>query len=290
MFEYDTTLKEVLLESAGLTLRQLTGLEIRTWRDVELPQVANPRIDLLGETDSGALVHIELQSTNDAKMALRMAKYGLHVYELHDKFPLQVVLYLGADPLRMSDRLVLSGLSSEYKLCDIRNFDGTQLCDSPCIGDNIISILAKWPDRLEGIRRILKRIAEREPARRGKALAQLMILAGLRKLGTDIEREVKQMPILDDILDHEVLGREYKRGKVEGRQEGKQEGWEEGQQEGEQKGRQEGELFVLQRQLVKRFGPLPAWAEERLANSSARQLEKLADQVLEATSLEDLLP
>ena len=48
MNEYDTTLKEVLLDSAGLTLRRLTGLEIRSWRNVELPKVTNPRIDLLG--------------------------------------------------------------------------------------------------------------------------------------------------------------------------------------------------------------------------------------------------
>lgn len=276
MYEYDTTLKEVLLESAGLTLRQLTGFEVRSWRDVELPQVANPRIDLLGETDSGALVHIELQSTNDPKMALRMLNYGLRVYEQHNRFPMQVVLYLGAAPLRMSHQLVLPGISFEYKLADIRDLDGVQLCDSPFIGDNIISILAGWPDKLEGIRRVLRRVAEREPAKRAKALAQLMIIAGLRKLGTDIEREVKLMPILDDILDHEVLGREYKRGRQEGKLEGRQEG------------RQEGELILLRRMAAKRFGQLPAWAEERLASRSAAELEKLADRVLEACSLEDL--
>lgn len=261
MSEYDTTLKEVLLESAGLTLRQLTGFEVRSWRDVELPQVANPRIDLLGETDSGALVHIELQSTNDPKMALRMLNYGLRIYEQRNRFPLQVVLYLGSAPLCMSSQVRLPGLSLEYKLCDIHEFDGRQLCDSPFIGDNIISILAKWPDKLDGIRRVLKRIAEREPPKRAKALAQLMIVAGLRKLGNDIEREVKQMPILDDIMDHEVLGREYKRG----------------------------ELNVLRRMVAKRFGPLPAWAEESLASRSVPQLEELAERVFEAGTLKELL-
>ena len=35
-------------------------------------------------------------------------------------------------------------------------------------------------------------------------------------------------------------------------------------QEGRQEGRQEGEAALLQRQLARRFGPLPEWARERL--------------------------
>ena len=63
------------------------------------------------------------------------------------------------------------------------------------------------------------------------------------------------MPILNDILQHEILGREYKKGRQEGRKEGRQEG------------RQEGELTILIRQIKKRFGSVPKWAEERLENS-----------------------
>ena len=273
MNEYDTTLKEVLLDSAGLTLRRLTGLEIRSWRNVELPKVTNPRIDLLGETGIGDLVHIELQSTNDPKMPVRMLAYGLRILEQYDRFPVQVVLYVGAAPLRMRNRLRLPGLSFEYRLIDIRTLDGPQLCESPAIGDTIMSVLARWPNRREGIRRILRRIADQEPARRGKLLAQLLILAGLRKLDRVIEREVKQMPLLNDILEHEVLGREFKRGKLEGKREGKL----------------EGERELLRRQAAKRFGPLPSWAEEFIASRSLQQIEELADRVLEVSSLDNLL-
>jgi len=100
------------------------------WRDVELPEVTNPRIDLLGETGDGTLVHIELQSTNDPQMALRMLGYGLRVYKLHGKFPNQVVLYLGEAPLRMSDQLMLRGLSFQYRAVDIRELDGERLCEA----------------------------------------------------------------------------------------------------------------------------------------------------------------
>jgi hypothetical protein len=39
---------------------------------VELAEVRNTCVDLLGETEGGDLIHIELQSTNDPTMPLRM--------------------------------------------------------------------------------------------------------------------------------------------------------------------------------------------------------------------------
>ncbi len=73
------------------------------------------------------------------------------------------------------------------------------------------------------------------------------------------------MPILNDILDHDVIGPEYRRGV------------------------QEGELKILHRQIEKRFGKLPQWAEERLASRTAIELEELGVRTLDAESLEDLL-
>jgi hypothetical protein len=66
----------------------------------------------------------------------------------------------------------------------------------------------------------LGKIAASKPSDRATASAELMILAGLRKLGTIIEREMEQMPILDDIMDHDVLGPERRRGIALGGAEG----------------------------------------------------------------------
>ena len=64
------------------------------------------------------------------------------------------------------------------------------------------------------------------------------------------------MPIFIDILENKVLGREYKRGL------------------------QERELTILRRLMEKRFGPIPAWANERLTGKSATELEDLSVRVL----------
>ena len=61
-----------------LILREIEA-PIAPWLNVELPEVRNTRVDLLGETATGDLIHIELQSTNDPDMPLRMAEYCLRV-------------------------------------------------------------------------------------------------------------------------------------------------------------------------------------------------------------------
>ncbi len=101
MHEYDVALKVLLQAATDSLLRQATGLSVARWLNVEMPQVLSSRVDLLGETADGALVHIELQSTNDPDMALRMAEYSLRIYRQFRRFPKQIVLYVGERKLRM---------------------------------------------------------------------------------------------------------------------------------------------------------------------------------------------
>ena len=106
MQEYDVALKLLLRGSAKLTMRELTGTAVENWIDVELPKVVqNTRVDLLGETADKGLVHLELQSGHDPDMPLRMAEYCLGVFRLFERFPRQVLLYVGEAPLRMASEL-----------------------------------------------------------------------------------------------------------------------------------------------------------------------------------------
>src|SRR5215472_4947670 len=49
-------------------------------------KVQNTRADLLGGTASGDLVHVELQSGNDALMPLRTAEYCLGIFASSEDF------------------------------------------------------------------------------------------------------------------------------------------------------------------------------------------------------------
>ena len=264
MHEYDAAFK-LTLQDVDVALRQLTGTTIARWFNVELPQVKNARVDLLGEGETGELIHIELQATNDRTMPLRMLDYCLRIFRQFDRFPIQVVLYAGEAPLNMEATLSGPALNFSYRLVDVRDLDGERLLESAHIGDNIVAILTRLPDVRAAIHRVVERIADLPGEERDAAFAQLFILAGLRRLGDVVQEEARKMPILNDILDHDVIGPEYRRGV------------------------QEGELKILHRQIEKRFGKLPNWAEERLASRTTIELEELGVRTLDAESLEDLL-
>jgi Putative transposase, YhgA-like/Domain of unknown function (DUF4351) len=57
-------------------------------------------------------------------------------------------------------------------------------------------------------------------------------------------------------------------------------------EQGLQQGLQQGQAALLRRQLTRRFGPLPEWAEERLAQAEITQLEAWADRVLDTDTLD----
>ena len=285
MQEYDIALKLLLQGSASLAIRKVTGVAVAKWIDVELPKVQNLRVDLLAETARGELVQVELQSSNDPAMPLRMAEYAIGIYRLLNRFPRQVVLYVGQSPLRMAATLRSPDLRFRYRVIDIRDLDGERLLRSPAVGDNVIAILARLRDHKIAIRRIVGRIAVLPPAERDKALGQLLIFAGLRRLSKVVVEEARKMPIDADIRKHEVIGPWIR----DARQEGVQEGLREGLQEGHRTGRQEGERTIVQRMIEKRFGPLPAWAKRKLASLPSSTLEALTDRILDAPSLKELM-
>ncbi len=264
MHEYDVAIK-LTFQQVDCLVRELTGTTVKRWLNIELPEVRNTRVDLLGETPAGDLVHIELQSTNDTDMAQRMDEYYLRVFRQLKKFPHQVLLYIGEEPLRMPAELKAPAMSFSYRLIDIRELDGGRLLESPHIGDNIIAILARLSDPQAAVHRVLKRIGSLAPGERQTALKRLGILAGLRKpLYELIKQEVKRMPITLDFREHPAVVEEYQRGV------------------------QQGELSMIRRLLQTRFGALPEWADERLKTLTAAELEDLGVRVLNAESIEAL--
>lgn len=69
------------------------------------PEVQQTRVDMLGVAQNRQLIGLELQSTNDRNLPLRMAEYALRTYRLYGKFPDQYVLYVGEAEMRMPSEL-----------------------------------------------------------------------------------------------------------------------------------------------------------------------------------------
>jgi hypothetical protein len=204
--EYDAVLKSLLQDSRNSSIfEQITGLKPGRSLNVEFPEVQQTRVDLLVETagPDRSLINLELQSANDPLLPLRMAEYALRVYRSYQRFPRQYVLYVGEPELRMNSELAGSDFLCRFTIKDIRLLDEEALLESPFASDLIIAILLRHRDRRETIRRILSRIATRGV--RDSAYANLLILAGLRKLAGTIRTEVERMPILNDIMAAKII-------------------------------------------------------------------------------------
>ena len=164
-------------------------------------------------------------------------------------------------------------VSARYRLVDIREFSAEPMRVSDRLEDNVIAVLMRAGDERAAVRRVLQRIADGEPEQRATALAELAILAGLRKLSDVITQEVQQMPILDDIMDNPIIG-----PRIRPRM-----------REGIEIGRKEGERAVVLRQVDKRFGAIPDWAKQKIEAMSLADLQDAELRLLDAPNLEDLL-
>jgi len=69
---------------------------------------------------------------------------------------------------------------------------------------------------------------------------------------------------------------------------GMQQGMQQGKQEGRQEGKQEGEGYLLLRQIKRRFSQLPDWVEEKITQATTDQIEQWADNILDATTIEEV--
>jgi predicted transposase YdaD len=76
--------------------------------------------------------------------------------------------------------------------------------------------------------------------------------------------------------------------KQQGLKLGFEQGIEQGIERGIEQGIEKGEALLLQRQLARRFGPLPQTVLKRIASASITELELWGDRVLDAASLDDV--
>jgi predicted transposase YdaD len=172
---------------------------------------------------------------------------------------------------------------------DLRTLNGEQFLESGAIADQILSVLMHVKSLRAAIRRILATIATLDGRAREEALGQLMVICGLRGIERDVEEEIKKVPVLNSLLDHKVLGREFKKGREQGIEEGLEQGLEQGLEKGLEKGleqgRKEGEAKLLRRQLQRRFKKLPKWVVDKLATATPSQIEEWGVRLIEEKSL-----
>ncbi len=264
MNHFDNALKE-LVQSIGTSITQrLAGAAPREWINIEMARTKAPRADLVSWLNNGRLFQLEFQSENHKAMGWRMLDYGSFLEQEYGSTPIQVVLYIGNEPMTMPSGVETEFLTYRYTLIDIRDFDGESLLNSPEIGDVILSILCRTSDPLAFLRWILQRLFQLEPSQRERCL-RLLLLLSLKKLGPIVAKEVATMGVVLDPMEDEYLRDLYEKSSIIA---------------------VSGTLLSL---LEEKFGSLPEWAKAKLTSASLTQLDSWTKRLLRATSLNSVL-
>ncbi|MBF0517632.1 MAG: hypothetical protein HQK97_11060 [Nitrospirae bacterium] len=240
------------------------------------------------ELPDGSLLHMEIQSTNDPKMLKRMLLYCALVFNQCDKYPRQVLLYVGDKPLDMKNEI---GRYS-YELLDIRDINCSELLQSDKPEDIVLSILCQSDDVDATIAKILEKLSTLPLKTRRDYILKLLYLSDLRKLYNKINQEVINMPITIDVEDSQIFQHGVRQGQEMGKEmglrQGRRDGLLEGQEMGLRQGRRDGLLEGIELGLELKYGAQGLELMPMLkVVDSIDKLEEIESLIKMAASLEE---
>ncbi|MCI0506159.1 MAG: Rpn family recombination-promoting nuclease/putative transposase [Gammaproteobacteria bacterium] len=240
---------------------------------------------------------LEFQSTPDKWMALRTLVYVGLLYQhlakegrlegdkqLPPVFPL--VLYNGDTPWHCApDLRSLIALPPNSPLRKYQPQIGYYLLDESHYPDGKEGSITGALFRIENIRDINDlndglRLLEQQIPKTNASLKRALltwisyVVAPHKGLKLD-KRDVQNLTEVREMLSTRIKQWEQKIA-------------EKGREEGLEKGRLLGEAKTLKKMLVLKFGGLPEWAEQRIAQADAATLDRWVERLLAANSLEDV--
>lgn len=274
--KYDATLKKLFQHPPHRLLSQALGRHVVVSRilPTELITVGNLHPDVLFETEDGALIHTELQGYRQDDFAARNLLYYALVLRDYGRAPIQIVFWLGPGKVGVGEGLSHPpALEYRYQVMDVREIDGDWLLETGDLDESIFAILCRLRDQREAVAEILRRISRQPMAQRREAVAELLILSGLRGLKALVKEEITRMPVSIDIHENEFLEEIY------------QEGLEKGMEKAGDTARE-----ILLEVVEQRFGSLPAEARARIQTADLAMLRQLTRRLGSAASLDELFP
>lgn len=219
---YDISLKNLIKGVPYKFLELITGKKFSSIKflDVKLPKILEKEADLIFADHRGNIYHIEIQSFNDKEMPIRMLLYFSLILANYGKAPIQYVIYVGEEHLKMENTLKIGNLEFSYKLVNLsKEVSCEELLKSSNPNDWILSILCKTDDEEKLVKQVFKRIINLEDeGKKRELISELLIVAGLRKkkILNIVAKEVQSMPITIDLEEHplfkESLQRKFKEG------------------------------------------------------------------------------
>ena len=252
----------------------------------EQERVEDRRADLVVKlklkNNQAFILHIEIQSSNDYKMPLRMMRYYTDIALAYPKLPIkQYVIYIGQQSLKMNGFVQELGWKYCYQLIDMKDVD----CETLIARNNpdalVLAILCdfKGHNEQEMVNHIvlgLHELLKDDPKQFREYLSMIDILAENRNLQPHIEK-ASQM-ITQITVEKSGL---YQLGKKRG------------EKGGEQRGERRGIISTLQKSIINilttRFQQIPELINTQLlATKNINTLNKLLITAININKPENL--
>ncbi|MBF0165816.1 MAG: DUF4351 domain-containing protein [Magnetococcales bacterium] len=255
----------------------------------------NRRVDLLvkawlltGE-EFWVLIHVEVQGDRDPEFAERMYTCQHRAYDLHRKPVVGLAILADEDPSwRVSEyRQEIFGSEVVYKFNAVKLIDYLDHLSDLETSDNPFAIVT--------LAHLRAKQTKNQPEVRYRE--KMGIVRGLRHRGFNHQAIIDLCRFIDWVLSlPEKLDDQFweEQSNFEENQEMQyvtsveRKGEERGILIGEQRGERKGEANILTRLLQRRFGTVPAWANEKIAKADLSSLEEWSLRFVDAQSLDDI--
>ncbi|MBV2262231.1 MAG: DUF4351 domain-containing protein [Thauera sp.] len=239
-------------------------------------------------------IHIEVQGSFEDDFARRMFVYNYRIFDAYNRPVVSLAVLADDAPDWRPDHFSYTRLGCEHSL----RFPIAKLLDH--LDNEAVLLATPNPFALVTAAHLYTRGTRKNPAQRFDAKRRLVRLLYLRDWPRqrilDFFGVLDWMMRLPDELEHKlwqdienIEGERKVRYVTSVERLAIKRGLEKGLEQGLRRGREEGQTRVLARQLTRRFGTLPAWAEARLNAATEQDLDRWTDAILDATSLTDVL-
>ncbi len=178
------------------------------------------------ETQEGErfILHIEFQRADEEGMVYRMQEY-YSILRRKYKLPVRpIVFYLGQSASRMQTRLAPEEVFEGFSLISLNGYSSQNLVSSQLPGEIILAILSDFEgqDPVEVVKAILARLKEtnKDEMALRKYIRQLSILARLRNLTTETQKQINDMGLFYNITEDPLYQEGIEKGIEKGMEKG----------------------------------------------------------------------
>lgn len=276
---------------------------------------------LRGDSMLRILVHVEVQTQRDSSLARRVLDYNYRIFNEHNLPVASLVLLTDDDgnwhPHAFHNDVLGTVMGISFATAKLLDYavPGTALLasDNPFAWISMAHLRTQQarhdPAALYAAKWEMTRLLYQHGWRKKRIIVLFNVINWMMVLPEQhqqrywravlkLEKELNMecMNPLEQWLMDKGVRKGLKEGMQQGRQQGLEQGLERGLKQGMEqgleqglaRGRMEGAVALLERQLVRRFGPLSQTVLRKLAKASPAQLERWSDALLEAQSLKQV--